>query len=556
VALEAGECRLTYAELNERANRMAHWLIERGIGAESRVVVLLPRSADLVPALLAVWKAGGCYVPVDPDHPAARIRSVIDDCAASLVLDESLLARTDLAGYPTHDPGVIAGPGQAAYTIYTSGSTGIPKGVVIIHGALVNFLAGMQRTLGLTASDRFAAVTTVAFDIAALELFLPLTTGARVVLANRDHVANPPAMLDLIAAAGVTVMQATPALWQMLATHDLPSLAGLRVLTGGEALPRPLAGQLCEHAAQVVNLYGPTETTIWSTLADVGAAKPPSIGTPIANTQVLILDQCLRPVPPGVTGDLWIAGDGLARGYHRQPGMTGGGFVANPFGRPGSRMYRTGDLARWSRTGEIEFLGRADFQIKLRGFRIEPGDVEHALTRHPAVREAVVIVREDQPGDKRLVGYVVGAEDAGMPPARELQQLVRDRLPDYMIPSAVVALPALPVTANGKLDRSALTRPEASSARYRAPESPREVALCDLFAEILGLERVGLDDDFFAHGGHSLLATRLAARVRSDMGVEISIRTIFAAPTVAELARRWTGLSASVRKPLRRMTER
>lgn len=244
--------------------------------------------------------------------------------------------------------------------------------MVIGHDALTNFLASMQRTLRLSAQDRFAAVTTIAFDIAALELFLPLTTGARVVLANREHVANPPAMLDLVEQTGVTVMQATPALWQMLATHDVRRLSGVRVLTGGEALPRPLAEGLCAHAAQVINLYGPTETTVWSTLADVATCKPPSIGTPIANTQVLILDSALRPVPPGVGGDLWIAGDGLARGYHRQPGLTACRFVANPFGPQGARMYRTGDLARWSESGKIEFLGRADFQIKLRGFRIEP----------------------------------------------------------------------------------------------------------------------------------------------------------------------------------------
>ncbi|NGM14132.1 non-ribosomal peptide synthetase [Verrucosispora sioxanthis] len=556
VAVVVGEQHLTYAELSERANRMAHWLIAQGIGAENRVVVLLPRSADLVAALLAVWHAGGCYVPVDPDYPAARVRSVIDDCAATLVLDENLLDRTDLSRYPAQAPAIAVAPGQAAYTIYTSGSTGKPKGVVIGHDALTNFLASMQRTLRLSAQDRFAAVTTIAFDIAALELFLPLTTGARVVLANREHVANPPAMLDLVEQTGVTVMQATPALWQMLATHDVRRLSGVRVLTGGEALPRPLAEGLCAHAAQVINLYGPTETTVWSTLADVATCKPPSIGTPIANTQVLILDSALRPVPPGVGGDLWIAGDGLARGYHRQPGLTACRFVANPFGPQGARMYRTGDLARWSESGKIEFLGRADFQIKLRGFRIEPGDVEHALTRHPAVREAVVMVREDQPDDKRLVGYVVVAEDAETPPTRELQQFVREQLPDYMVPSAVVTLPAIPLTANGKLDRSRLPRPEASSAKYRAPESAREVALCGIFAEVLGAERVGVDDDFFALGGHSLLATRLAARLRSDLGVEVPIRTIFAAPTVAELARRWSGLSTSVRKPLRRMTER
>ncbi|MEY9854633.1 amino acid adenylation domain-containing protein/non-ribosomal peptide synthase protein (TIGR01720 family) [Catenulispora sp. GAS73] len=571
VALQVREQRLTYAELNERANRMAHWLISRGIGAERRVVVLLPRSADLVAALLAVWKAGGCYVPVDPDHPEARVRSVIADCGADLVLDEALLARTDLAGYPAADPVLDAAPDRAAYTIYTSGSTGTPKGVVVGQRALTNFLAAMRRALRMSASDRLAAVTTIAFDIAALELFLPLTTGSRVVLADRGQAADPRVLLDLVEDAGVTVLQATPALWQMLVSHDAGRLAGLRVLTGGEALPRPLADALCAHAAQVVNLYGPTETTVWSTSADLATSQPPSIGTPVANTRILILDAALRPVPPGVAGDLWIAGDGLARGYHRQPGLTAARFAADPFGPPGSRMYRTGDLARWSRTGEVEFLGRADFQIKLRGFRIEPGDVEHALIRHPAIREAVVIVREDRPGDKRLVAYVVaGAGDdaaddhadadpdaaAELPPTGQIRGFVRDLLPDYMVPSAVVALTAIPVTPHGKLDRARLPRPETAGATYRAPEAPRETALCELFAEILGVPRVGLDDDFFALGGHSLLATRLAARVRSDLGVEIPIRTLFAAPTVAELARRWDGLAASVRKPLHRMTER
>jgi amino acid adenylation domain-containing protein/non-ribosomal peptide synthase protein (TIGR01720 family) len=556
VAIAAVDESLTYAQLNERANRMAHWMIAKGVGPEQRVVVLLPRTADLVAALLAVWKAGGCYVPVDPGYPAVRIQAVIDDSAPSLVLDENLLRQTDLSQYPAHDPDDVVRGGHAAYTIYTSGSTGTPKGVVITHHALANFLAGVQRTLRLSASDRFAAVTTVAFDIAALELFLPLTVGARVVLATRDHVANPRAMLNLIEQAGVTVMQATPALWQSLTLEDLAPLGGVRVLTGGDALPKALADQLGAHAERLINLYGPTETTIWSTLADVAARKPPSIGGPIANTQVHILDQALRPLPPGVTGELWIAGDGLARGYHRQPGMTATRFVANPFGPPGTRMYRTGDLARWSFAGDIEFLGRADFQIKLRGFRIEPGDVEHALTQHPAVREAVVTVREDRPGDKRLVAYVVAEPDVALPPTWELQQFMRERVPDYMVPSMVVALPALPLTANGKVDRARLPRPEASRAAYRAPTSPREATLCELFAEVLGVERIGVDDDFFALGGHSLQATRLAARVRTELGVELPIRILFAAPTVAELSRHWDSLSTSTRKPLRRITER
>jgi len=559
VSIEHDGHALTYRELDERANRLAHWLIGRGVGPESRVVVMLPRSADLVVALLAVWKAGGAYVPVDPEYPAARVRSVVEDSAPVLVLDPRQLAEAELSTCSADSPRTPVAARHAAYTIYTSGSTGKPKGVVIEHGALVNLLTGMQDRFSLTPDDRLLAVATVAFDIAALELFLPLLTGARVVLAGKDDIIQPPVLLDLVGRAGITIMQATPALWQVLATHAPASLTGLRVITSGEALPTALAETLCAHAAEVTNLYGPTEATIYSTAAQLvpgASGMPPSIGGPVANYQILILDRTLRPVPPGVTGDLWIAGLGLARGYFGQPGLTAERFVANPFGPAGSRMYRSGDLARWTGTGEVEYLGRSDHQIKLRGFRIEPAEIDSALIRHPALRQATVIAREDHPGDRRLVAYVVPEAGAEVPPAEELRALVGERLPAYMVPAAVVVLAELPLTPNGKLDRSALPRPEFGGDGYRAPESPQEATLCRLFGEVLGVERVGIDDDFFARGGHSLLATRLVARARAELGVEIPIRTLFTSPTVAELALRWSEMSTPSRKPLRRMIER
>lgn len=561
VALEHRGHTLTYRELDERSNRLAHWLIGRGVRPEARVLVTLPRSAGLVVALLAVWKAGGAYVPVDPEYPAARVRSLVRDSAPVLVLDPRLLAGADLSACSAEDPRIAVDARHTAYTIYTSGSTGKPKGVVIEHGALVTLLAGMRDRFSLTADDRLLAVATVAFDIAVLELFLPLLAGARTVLADRDDVLRPPALLGLADRAGITIMQATPALWQALADHDPTALARLRVISTGEALPAALAEELCAHAREVSNLYGPTEATIYTTAAHLvpgSSGMPPSIGRPVANYRILVLDRALRPVPPGVTGDLWIAGSGLARGYLGRPALTAERFVANPFGPAGSRMYRSGDLARWTPTGEVEYLGRSDHQIKLRGFRVEPAEIEGVLAGHEAVRRAVVIAREDRPGERRLVAYVVPETGAEAPLAEPLRELVGERLPAYMVPAAVVVLAELPLTPNGKLDRSALPAPEygGDADAYRPPSSPLDATLCRLFGEVLGVERVGMDDDFFALGGHSLSATRLVARVRAELSVEIPIRTVFTSRTPAELSLRWGEMPASARKPLRRMIER
>ncbi|GAA3219228.1 amino acid adenylation domain-containing protein [Actinocorallia longicatena] len=541
VALLFGEQAVSYRELDERSNRMAHWLLERGAGRGSRVAVAAPRSPDLVVALLAVLKAGGAYVPVDPDYPVARVEFVVSDCAATLVLGPAELAR-DLSGYPASDPGAALSPLDPAFAIYTSGSTGTPKGVVVTHGSLVNLLFSVQDRFRLTPADRLLAVTTVAFDIAAVELFLPLLAGGQVLLATRDQVRQPAELLRLVAEGGVSLMQATPSLWQALIEHDPEGLAGLRVLSTGEALPPELAGTLSEHAAEVTNLYGPTETTIFSTVASVRGAGAPPIGRPVANTRVLILDRYLRLVPPGVTGELYIAGDGLAQGYHDRPGLTGQRFVADPFGPAGTRMYRTGDLASWTPDGELLYGGRVDHQVKLRGFRIEPGEIETAVVSHPAVAQAVVVARGSDTG-KQLICYIVPAtgetRDGPFPAGfedlpDEVRRHVAERLPDFMVPAAFTLLERLPLTANGKLDRSALPEPVFSGGRYREPGTPQERALASVFADVLGLERVGADDDFFAVGGDSIRSIQVVSRARTE-GLVLSPRDVFEHRTVARL---------------------
>ncbi|MEU3313838.1 amino acid adenylation domain-containing protein [Streptomyces sp. NPDC006662] len=404
---------LTYAELQERAGRLAHWLTGRGVGPESLVAVRLPRSPDLVVALLAVLRSGAAYIPVDPDHPRSRTDHILADSRPALVLDaETLAAARGGAGLPDPAPAVPARAENTAYVIYTSGSTGKPKGVSVPRGALDNFLATMGRRIPLTPADRWLAVTTVSFDIAALELYLPLVSGAAVVLAGKDTLADPTQTVALLRRHEVTVAQATPAFWDVLLQHEPDAAQGLRILTGGEALPARLAATLAAGAAEVSNVYGPTETTIWSTLAPVAAGTGVSIGAPIGNTRVYVLDARLAPVPRGVQGELYIAGEGLARGYQGRPALTSERFTACPFGPAGSRMYRTGDLVRWSGDGRLEYLGRTDFQVKVRGFRIELGEIENVLAGHPGVARAVVVVREDQEGDKRLVGYVVPDPDS------------------------------------------------------------------------------------------------------------------------------------------------
>ncbi|HEU0053788.1 MAG TPA: amino acid adenylation domain-containing protein, partial [Longimicrobium sp.] len=503
VAVVFGEESLTYGELNARANRLAHHLRGRGVGPEVRVAVLMERGVEMMVSLLAVLKAGGAYVPLDPGYPPERLAYVLEDSAVPLVLAravprEAVPAREGvevlavdaleerLAAEPAENPAGGAGPDSLAYLIYTSGSTGRPKGVMNTHRGVVNLLWSMRGTVAMAPGDRLLAVTTLAFDISVLELFLPLLSGARVEILDRFTASDPALLRDAIAAGGGTVLQATPATWRLLVDSGWEGGEGLRALSGGEALPAELAARLRERVGALWNVYGPTETTIWSTARHLGAGPdvgrgPVSIGAPVANTRVYVLDSYLSPVPVGVPGELYIGGAGVARGYLGRPGLTAEKFVPDPFAaEPGARLYRTGDLARWRTDGTLEFLGRNDHQVKVRGFRIELGEIEAALRRAPGVTDCAVVAREDEAGDQRLVAYVVGEAEAAA-----LRGQLRLSLPEYMVPGAFVALEALPLTPNGKLDRKALPAPDLAPAerRYVAPRTPVEEVLAEIWAE-------------------------------------------------------------------------
>ncbi|MGF2818997.1 non-ribosomal peptide synthetase DhbF [Bacillus subtilis] len=570
IALMCDDIQVNYRKLNEEANRLARLLIEKGIGPEQFVALALPRSPEMVASMLGVLKTGAAYLPLDPEFPADRISYMLEDAKPSCIITTEEIAASlpdDLAvpelvldqavtqeiikRYSPENPDVSVSLDHPAYIIYTSGSTGRPKGVVVTQKSLSNFLLSMQEAFSLGEEDRLLAVTTVAFDISALELYLPLISGAQIVIAKKETIREPQALAQMIENFDINIMQATPTLWHALVTSEPEKLRGLRVLVGGEALPSGLLQALQDLHCSVTNLYGPTETTIWSAAAflEEGLQGVPPIGKPIWNTQVYVLDNGLQPVPPGVVGELYIAGTGLARGYFHRPDLTAERFVADPYGPPGTRMYRTGDQARWRADGSLDYIGRADHQIKIRGFRIELGEIDAVLANHPHIEQASVVVREDQPGDKRLAAYVVadGAIDTA-----ELRRYMGASLPDYMVPAAFVEMDELPLTPNGKLDRKALPAPDFStSVSDRAPRTPQEEILCDLFAEVLGLARVGIDDSFFELGGHSLLAARLMSRIREVMGAELGIAKLFDEPTVAGLAAH-LDLAQSARPALQR----
>ncbi|MFD0969297.1 non-ribosomal peptide synthetase [Plantactinospora endophytica] len=537
-ALEHDGEQLGYAELNARANRLAHWLIRQGVGAEDLVALRMPRSADLVAAILGVQKAGAAYLPIDPELPTERIEFILDDARPVLVLD----VLPELHTEPEHDPEPgRSALGHAAYVIYTSGSTGTPKAVVSTHAGLGN-LALLAAEHGVTADSRVLQFASFSFDVSVLEMWTALLTGATLVLVpERLRVADLP-LTDFLTRERITYAKLPAAVVAALpAEARLPESVSTLVV-GGESPSRALV-ERWSAGRRLVNAYGPTECTVNATASDPldGSGAAP-IGRPLANTRTYVLDAALRPVPPGVVGELYLAGPGLARGYLHRPALTAQRFVGCPYGPPGQRMYRTGDLARWTESGELVFAGRADEQVKLRGFRIEPGEVEQALTGHPSVRQSAVLVREDRPGLRQLVGYVVPATGLDCDPA-ELRRHLAARLPGYMVPAAVVPVEALPLTRNGKLDRQALPVPDYGRAATRqAPRGPQEQLLCELFADVLHLPEVGVDDGFFQLGGDSILSIDLVARSRRA-GLEISVRDVFEHQTVAALSRVVAGRS-------------
>ncbi|MFF0885028.1 amino acid adenylation domain-containing protein [Streptomyces sp. NPDC003456] len=547
---------LTYGEFNRRANRLAHWLVERGAGPEALVAVRIPRSVELMVAIYGVVKAGAAYVPIDPDLPEDRVRRVLDSAGPLLVLDGNL---PDTAAYPETDPERVLSPDNAAYAIFTSGSTGAPKGVPVAHRAIMNRLAWGLDRFDVGAADRVLLSTTASFDVSVPELFAPLQVGAAVVIARPDGRRDPGYLVDLVRREKVTGADFVPSLLEAFvaepAAAQCTSLRWIEV--AGEAFPAALAERFVTLLPQCTadNLYGPTEAAVEVTAHRYvpGSDRLP-IGTPVWNTRVYVLDSALRPVPAGVRGELYLAGDQLARGYLGQTALTANRFVACPFGPPGTRMYRTGDVVRWSRDGRVEYLGRSDFQVKVRGFRIELGEVEQTLTAHPDVGAAVAVVREDRADDRRLVAYVVpgdGTAAAGLD-VTAVADLAREHLPEYMVPSAIVPLTGFPTTPSGKLDRRALPAPESTEAPAgRGPRDHTEEVLCRLFAELLGVAEIGIDADFFDRGGHSLLATRLAGRIRNELDVDVKVTTVFRNPTVAQLASRIQDPAASHRPRLR-----
>ncbi|WP_437755425.1 amino acid adenylation domain-containing protein [Sorangium sp. So ce1389] len=558
-AVVCGDHRLDYEQLDRRSNQLANHLRRRGVGPGALVGICLERSLDMVVGLLGILKAGGAYVPLDPAYPRERLSFIMSDAQLAVLVTEGRLAqalpdggvtrvwldadRAEIDRESTAPPVVDVRSGSLAYVIYTSGSTGTPKGVEITHHSLVNLLTSMRERPGLGEHDRLLAVTSLSFDIAALDIFLPLSTGALLDVANRELSVDGAALSERLSRAGITVLQATPATFRLLLEAGWGGSKELKILVGGEAVPRELADALVDRAASVWNMYGPTETTIYSCGHPIAKGPGPvPIGRPIANTRVYVLSDRLHPLPVGIPGELYIGGEGLARGYHRRPDLTAERFVEDPFApEPGGRMYRTGDLVKWLPDGTLDFLGRLDHQVKIRGFRIELGEIESVLGAHPAVGQAVVVAREDRRGDRRLVAYLT-ARGSGSPTPGELRAHLQEKLPEYMIPSAFVALEAMPLTPNGKVDRRALPAPEQravdAGGDLAAPRTPVEEVLAGIWAHVLGLERVGAHDDFFRLGGHSLLAAQVLARLRSVFRIDLPLRALFEAPTLAGLAER------------------
>lgn len=555
IAVRFSDQTLSYQVLHQQANQLAHLLRKQGIGAGDLVGLCVERSPAMLVSLLGILKAGAAYVPLDPMYPPERLAMMVSDAQIQMLVTQqrwlSLFGdhaittvcldrdQTLIAQESVELPSINVTADHLAYVIYTSGSTGKPKGVQISHRSLVNFLNSMAQTPGLTATDRWLAVTTLAFDIAGLELYLPLWVGAEVAIAAPELTTDGEKLAAYLQDAEITVMQATPATWRLLLAAGWQGKSDLKMLCGGEALTPDLAAQLLTRGAELWNLYGPTETTIWSTVHRVEtAASPISIGRAIANTQLYVLDAQRQLVPLGVPGELYIGGDGLAQGYLNRPELTAEKFVPHPFADSPAKLYRTGDLVRYRADGTLECLGRFDHQIKLRGFRIELGEIEAVLVQHTAIQAVAVIAYPEDPANPQLIAYVVLHPDQAVT-SQELRQYLKQKLPTYMVPATFVVLDQLPLTPNGKLDRQALPTPtgiNVDSNTQIPPRTPTEQKLHTIWCRVLTLSQASVMDNFFDLGGHSLLAMQLIAQVREQFQLEVSLQRLFEYPTIAQLA--------------------
>lgn len=560
IAIKFQGLHITYKELYESSNQLAKILIGNGIKPGDIVGLALDRSPEMIISILAILKSGAAYVPLDPEYPKDRIEFMLEDSSAKILLtsekyhnhfhtqaEEVLIedALTKFSSFGPDEPTVKMNGDNLAYVLYTSGSTGKPKGVQIRHYNLVNFLLSMQKEPGMTANDKILTVTTISFDIFGLELYLPLISGAEITLTDSDTAKDGRLLYDIVKNEGITFMQATPYTWRMMLEAGWENQLPLKILCGGEALPKDLVGKLTPRVKALWNMYGPTETTIWSTVKLITSDENIVIGKPIANTQVYIVDEQMNILPDGEIGEIIIGGDGVAAGYLNRAELTADRFIDNPYsGVPGDKMYRTGDLGKYKEDGDIVCLGRMDHQVKVRGYRIELEEIEHALVKDEDIKQAVVIAREDTPGDPRLVGYVVlvGATTADqfkekIPGWQEAMLAV---LPEYMVPDDFVQMEAIPITPNGKIDRKALPKPDYNAitrrGEYIAPRTELESQIAEIWQELMGLEKISIYDNFFELGGRSLVAVQIMARIEKLTGKRLPLATLFEHSTIEKLS--------------------
>ncbi len=562
IALKFHERVFTYKDLNEAVNKLTKYLIEQGLKNGDVAGLALDRSPEMVISLLAILKAGAAYVPLDPEYPKDRIEFMLEDSAAKIlitskkyhnhfiantteVLIEDALDKFPL--YPADEPEVTVTGADLAYILYTSGSTGKPKGVQILHSNLVNFLVSMQATPGITTADKVLAVTTISFDIAGLDLYLPLISGAQLLLADSATAKDGRALVELVKAENVSIMQATPFTWRMMLVAGWDRKLPLTIFCGGEAFPKDLATQLLPKCSAIWNLYGPTETTIYSTIKQITSDGDITIGKPVNNTQIYILDEQMNNYTDGTIGEIYIGGDGVAVGYLNRPELSAERFVDDIFtNTPGSKIYRTGDLGKIREDGDIVCLGRIDHQVKVRGYRIELEEIEQNLIKEENIKQAVVIAREDTPGNPRLVAYVIVENTIADSDLKvnfdNWQQGLLATLPEYMVPDDFVIMDVIPITPNGKIDRKALPKPDYSKVQrtgeFIAPRTDNEKMLAFIWQELMGIEKISIDDNFFELGGRSLVAVQIMARIEKETGKRLPLATLFEYTTIEKLAAR------------------